>query len=346
MTEANTRRRLTVTKITRETPDAISIAFDLPGEWQPVYKPGQFLTLSFETSHGEKRRSYSISSTPALNEPLTITVKKIENGEFSRWLVDHLQPGDELFSSGIAGLFLLPGNVSASTQFFFIAAGSGITPCLPMIKTLLLTTDVKVVLIYSNREMSDTIFYKDLRKLELQYSPRFIARFLWSTLPDVNNSRLSNWLLQKLLQEYLQVDPANALFYLCGPFEYMRMATISLLSKIPADNIHKENFNTLPRMVIPAPPDTAAHLVTLYANENKYDLTVQYPLSILATAKANKIVIPYSCEAGRCGSCVATCTRGKTWMAYNEVLTDDEVEAGRVLLCQCFPVEGDVEIIV
>ena len=101
---------------------------------------------------------------------------------------------------------------------------------------------------------------------------------------------------------------------------------------------------TLPRLVIPKPPDTDVHNVTIHINNKEYQLSIQYPASILAIAKKNKIELPYSCEAGRCGSCVATCTKGKIWMAYNEVLTDEEVEKGRVLVCQGFPVDGDAEI--
>ena len=146
------------------------------------------------------------------------------------------------------------------------------------------------------------------------------------------------------MNEYLSVPAQHALYYMCGPFEYMRMINITLLERVPAKNIFKESFITLPRLVIPKPPDTDVHNVAIHINNREYHLNVQYPASILATAKKNKIELPYSCEAGRCGSCVATCTKGKIWMAYNEVLTDDEVEKGRVLVCQGFPVGGDAEI--
>jgi len=125
------------------------------------------------------------------------------------------------------------------------------------------------------------------------------------------------------------------------------MVNISLLSEgIPSSNIKKENFNALPRKETPAPPDKDVHMVTINFNNKIYHLTVQYPASILAAAKVAKIDIPYSCEAGRCGSCAATCIKGKIWMAYNEVLMDDEIAKGRILCCQAYPVEGDAEIVV
>jgi ring-1,2-phenylacetyl-CoA epoxidase subunit PaaE len=113
---------------------------------------------------------------------------------------------------------------------------------------------------------------------------------------------------------------------------------------VPRQNIFKENFSTLPRLVVPKPPDTDTHTVTIYIRNERFALNVQYPQTILATAKSQNIQLPYSCEAGRCSSCAATCTRGKVWMAYNEVLTDEEIAKGRILVCQGFPIEGDVEI--
>lgn len=311
------------------------------------YKAGQFLTLVFNTRFGEKRRSYSMSSSPVLNEPFSITIKRVENGEFSRLLVGHAKEGDTLISSGVSGFFVLPEKCDAIQQYFFLAAGSGITPCFSLIKTLLATTLKQVVLIYSNRDKIDTIFYKQLVELRQQYTDRFQLRFLFSNNFDVYNGRLSNWLLQQLLKQYLIAPMHQTLFYMCGPFEYMQMINITLLNEgIPPANIKKENFSTLPRLVRPVPPDTAAHTVTVHWNNQVSEIKVQYPNSILAVAKQAGIDIPFSCEAGRCGSCVATCTKGKIWMAYNEVLMDDEIAKGRILCCQAYPVEGEAEIFV
>ncbi|MCW3089370.1 MAG: flavodoxin reductase (ferredoxin-NADPH reductase) family 1 [Ferruginibacter sp.] len=334
-----------IVKITNETPHAKTFVLEFLDESQPVYKPGQFLTLVFYTRHGEKRRSYSISSSPALNEPLSITIKKVENGEFSRMLLSHARAGDQLYTSGISGLFQLPGNLNNALQYFFIAAGSGITPCFSMLKTILATAQSKMVLIYSNRSEEETIFYNQLKKLQEIYPGRLTIRFLFSVIFDVEQSRLSSRLLQKFLDELLTVPAKDALFYVCGPFDYMRTVNITLLGRVPPQNIFKENFNALPRLIVPKPPDTMAHFVTIHINNQVHRLPVQYPSTILAVAKLHKIELPYSCEAGRCGSCIATCTSGKIWMAYNEVLTDDELERGRVLVCQSFPVEGDVEIV-
>lgn len=345
MQENFTIKELRVAQVIAETREAKTFVLEYCDHSKPVYQPGQFLTLVFYTAYGEKRRSYSISSAPALNEPLSITVKKVDNGEFSRWLISHVKAGDILYSSGINGFFRLPEEPAKTLQYFFIAAGSGITPCFSLLKTILANYDSEVVLIYSNKSREDTIFYAQLKQLEQRYQGRFTSRFLFSNVFDVNLSRLSNWLLQKLLNELLVTDMRKVLFYVCGPFDYMRTVHITLLGLVPASQVLKENFNTNPPLVVAKPPDTKAHNVTIHINGSGYTLQVQYPASILSAAKHNKIALPYSCEAGRCGSCAATCTRGKIWMAYNEVLTDDEVEKGRVLVCQSFPVGGDVEIV-
>jgi ring-1,2-phenylacetyl-CoA epoxidase subunit PaaE len=276
---------------------------------------------------------------------LSITVKKVDNGEFSRLLVFHTHAGDILYTSGISGFFQLPPSPHPFKQFFFLAAGSGITPCFSLIKTLLVTTNHKVALVYSNKSEEDTIFLHALEELQRNYAERFTIRFLYSNRFSVYHSRLSKWLLLQLLQEQLTVSKEEVLFYLCGPFDYMQTIRITLLGEsIPASHIVKEDFSSLPRRVIPRPPDTEAHQVTVHINHQLYQLSVRYPQSILAAAKAQHISLPYSCEAGRCGSCVATCTEGNIWMAYNEILTDQEVAKGRVLICQGFPIGGPATV--
>ena len=337
-------KKLRISRIIVETDDAKTFVLEPLEDWKPSYHAGQFLTLVFYTKHGEKRRSYSISSSPELGEPLSITVKKVSNGEFSRLLVHYAQEGDILYTSGINGLFSLPEKAQETEQYFFLAAGSGITPCFSLIKTVLETTKSKIILIYSNKSENDTIFCEQLKMLESQHEDRFTIRFLFSDIFDIYQRRLSKWLLDKFLDEYLLSNGDSTLFYICGPFEYMQMITITLLIRVPAQHIFKENFDSLPRVHKLRPPDTEAHVVTIHFHGKIHQLNVQYPKSILSVAKANNLGLPYSCEAGRCGSCVATCTSGKVWMAYNEVLTEEEVKKGRVLVCQSYPIDGNAEI--
>lgn len=337
-------KQVRILQIIDETKDAKTFVLEPVGGWKAAHTEGQFLTLVFYTKHGEKRRSYSISSSSALEEPLRITVKRVENGEFSRLLLIQAKPGDVLYTSGVGGLFTLPEKVEAANQFFFIAAGSGITPCFPILKRLLKLHDSRVVLIYSNRTEAQTLFYDELQELHQAYSDRFQLHLLFSYKLDLYHSRLSSWLLQQLLDRYLKVDSENALVYVCGPLDYMRMVNITLTGRIPKGNIYKENFSTEPRKVTLVPDDTSARQVTINTRGETHVLQVQYPQTILAAAKARNIELPYSCETGRCGSCIALCRSGRVWMSYNEVLTEKEVSSGQVLLCQSYPVHGNVEV--
>ncbi len=338
-------KKLEIVSIQSNTPDSRTLVLQ-PLGWQPQYNAGQFLTLVFYNHLGEQRRSYSISSSPEAGEPLSITIKKLDNGEFSRKLVYKSRKGDVLLTSGIGGFFVLPEKVAGLT-FCFLAAGSGITPCFALIKTLLLKTQQKVFLFYSNRTEQQAIFYEELKSLQEQYENRFYIHFMFSNLLDVYYSRLSHWLLTRLVDEhFLKIDKKDIRFYVCGPFDYMLMSAISLRNNGMANaQIIKEDFNPLPPAKLPQPPDKAMHQVTVHLAQKTHVLCVQYPQSIVAAAKQAGITVPYSCEAGRCGSCVATCTSGKVWMAYNEVLLDEEIAKGRVLTCQGYPIDGDATIV-
>lgn len=336
-------KQLRITRIIQETQDVKTFVLDSEGE--PLqYKAGQYLTFVFKEHGGETRRSYSIASSPVLQEPLSITVKRIQNGLVSRPLFDHASPGDVLLTTGPAGFFVLPEVIIPGQQLFFLAAGSGIVPIYSLIKTVLHSAPgIKVTLIYSNRSEKDTIYFSELRSLQANFATDFQVEFLFSLSADLARARLNQLLLQSLLKQYAAVPADKMLFYVCGPFSYMRMIEIELQTMgFRIDQIRKEQFNTIRPPVKIIPPDTDPHQVELRIGENVHRLTVQYPQTILEAAKKKGIVLPYSCEVGKCGSCAATCLQGKVWMMYNEVLLNDEIRKGLVLTCSGFPIEGDV----
>lgn len=309
------------------------------------YKAGQYITLVKKTSREEIRRSYSIVSSPLLNEPLTIGVKRIENGIFSRQLIDHAKIGDELLTTGAGGLFTLPTNLSNVQQLFFLAAGSGITPIFSLLKTALhLYQHIHVVLIYSNPSPSRTIFYSELNELKQKFDARFRIQFLFSNSMNLSSARLNRELLAQLTRTHSVSGFDKILFYLCGPEAYMRMCTYTLQEQgVVKENIRKEDFaihsKRLPKNV---PPDKESHFVTIQYDKQSYRLKVDYPDTILQAAKKQNIDLPYSCEAGRCGNCAAKCIEGKVWLSYNEVLTEKDVQNGLTLTCVGHPLGGDV----
>ncbi len=337
-------RNLRISQIIEETAAAKTFVLE-PVTGNLPYLAGQFLTFVFPSLSGLSRRSYSLSSAPG--ESPSITVKRISNGLFSRPLLEQAEPGDLLtIAGGASGFFTLPPDRTSYDQVFFLAAGSGITPVYSLIKSLVKDSfRLPAVLVYSNSSPEKAMFRKPLEGLASANSDRLKIEWLYSNHQDLWKARLNKLVLERLLRVNLKGSPGRTLVYLCGPFEYMRMAAIVLLSEgIPQENIKREVFTPdIPRSP-ERPPDVAPHRVKILIGGMVHELTVKYPDSILAAARKKGIELPYSCEAGRCGSCVASCTMGKVWMRYNEVLTDREVENGRVLICNGFPVGGDVVI--
>lgn len=336
-------KTLHISQVVHETPDVKTFVLQSRGE-AISYQAGQYLTFVFDSKGHEIRRSYSLASSPLLQEPMAITVKRVPNGEISRPLFDHAKQGDVLMTTGAAGFFVLPDQLSKDQQLFFLAAGSGIVPVYSLIKTALHThAGVQVVLIYSNRSIQDTIWYHELKALQEEFKDNFRIEFLFSLSPDLLRARLNQSLLQILVRQHAIAATANILFYLCGPFAYMRMIEIELQTMgFPVSQIRKEQFTTIRPAFRPQPPDTDPHAVEIRIGNEVHRITVQHPLTILEAAKRKGIALPYSCEVGKCGNCAATCLQGKVWMMYNEVLLNDDLQKGLVLTCSGFPVDGNV----
>ncbi|NBW35409.1 MAG: ferredoxin--NADP reductase [Cytophagia bacterium] len=334
---------LKVKEIREETADTKS--FVLENHQGLAYQPGQFLTLVKKNLSGEIRRQYSFSSHPVLDPNPTITVKRITNGEISRWLFDEVKVGDALISNGASGFFTLPDNTQAFDTIVLLAAGSGITPLMSILKEVLhFKPHLKVVLIYSNHDEKSTIFLNTLRKLEDQFQERLRIEFLFSNAKNLMRARLGKSILEELLHLYIK-QPLKTLAYVCGPLDYRQMAVVTLIAYgIPTTQVFKEVFHTPPARQQALPPETNKHKVFISFKNETHNIEVQYPTSILKAASVNGLELPYSCEAGRCGACAATCTKGEVWMQRNEVLTDADLAKGRILTCTGFPINGDILI--
>ena len=340
------RKEIRIKEIIPETKNCKTFVLESRGDGHIIYKPGQFLTFIFNSISGEQRRNYSLSSSPVLNEPLSITVKRIPNGLYSRKLVDAAKTGDLLTTIGASGFFTLPPDMTSYRQLFLLAAGSGITPVFSILKTALQDfPGMRIVLIYSNHSREETIFYHALRKLEVRYADRLQIEWLFSDAFDHTRSRLGNWLLNELIKKYVAAPLAQCLFYLCGPLSYMRTITITLLiAGVNRANIRKEEFVITQPLIQLKPPDTLPRGISVTLNEKKYQFTNEYPQTILQSAKLAGVDLPYSCETGRCGTCAAVCTNGNVWMKYNEVLTDQDLQTKKILTCTGYAVYGDAEL--
>jgi ring-1,2-phenylacetyl-CoA epoxidase subunit PaaE len=335
----------TVRAIRQETTDVKSFILSPPPGTTFNYKPGQFLTV-IHPQRPDQRRSYSLSSHPVFDEP-TITLRRIANGEVSRWLFDDVKPGDILHTAGVSGRFTLPEKSDEFEPIVFLCAGTGITPAMSLIKEALkVRNSKKVILVYSNRSPVTTVFLDKIRLLEKEHKDHFIVEYFNSNNQSLSRARLGRLALEALLEQYV-ARPDKGLFFLCGPHFYMDNILITLLTAgVPDENIRREIFFNPEPLPKPDPPDRLPHKVTIEYRGQQHILTVQYPDSILQTAKRAGLILPYSCEAGRCGTCAATCTKGEIWMLRNEVLLDNEISAGRVLTCTGYPVGGDAELVI
>ncbi len=332
-----------VSEVIRETPDAITLKLSPESGQQPIfYKAGQFLTFLFKRGAKELRRSYSISSSPVADSTLEITLKRVVNGEISTYLYNHVKQHDILQALPPAGRFTLETQASAQRDIFLIAAGSGISPVYSLLKTILLEEPLsRVTLLYCNRDEASTIFYKQLNALALQYPKAFNLIYIFSEPQDKYykyKAHLNFGLLEQLINENLVFERDKAEFFLCGPFAFMRMAdTIIVVMGFDESRIHKENFVILAEQeAINTPPaleDQSEKTVFITYKGNSHTVKIPYGKAILKAALEQGIHLPYSCQAGICGTCAAICKEGKVRMSINEVLTAKDLNQGWTLTC-------------
>lgn len=325
----------------------------LAGDY-PRYKAGQFITLSFMFGDREVRRSYSFNSSPDYDEPLSITVKRVENGEISRLLHHTIAEGDVVQAMEPQGLFTYEPDAHKVRTLFLFAAGIGITPLYSILKTALLVEDKsKVILVYSNSASDQTPFREELEKWAIKFPDRLTIVWIYSNSKYLMKARLNRDYILSIVKDHLLGEKEEALFYTCGPVIYMDLCRFTLLGMgFDANQIRRETF-LLPENEEDDDDesekeiDTTSYRIKLHFQGESYDLEVPYNKSILDVGLEHKIKLPYSCKSGMCSTCISQCSKGKVRMDYNEVLTDREMENGRILLCTGHPtVEGtEIEVL-
>jgi ring-1,2-phenylacetyl-CoA epoxidase subunit PaaE len=342
---------LLVNNVIRETDDAVTLVLENPEGRIIDYKAGQFLTFIFNIHGKEIRRSYSLSSAPGIDNDLAVTVKRVQNGEISRYVFDNISRGSILKSLLPAGRFTIQSTHTRSRDIFLFGAGSGIVPLFSILKKVLLAEpDSHIHLIYSNHNESTIIFRKQLANLEQVYKDRFHCVHLLSNPSskgsDIIHGHLNNILVEELLQTYLRYEKSQSVFYICGPFAYMRMIGITLpVLGISHEQIYREIFLAdinASKPSIPWPNIDAT--VEILIADKKYAISVPAGKTILKAALENGVRLPYSCEAGICSTCTAYRLEGEVEMSVNEVLTENDLAKGLVLTCTGYPVTSHVTI--
>jgi ring-1,2-phenylacetyl-CoA epoxidase subunit PaaE len=332
--------QLKIEAIKWETPDTATFFLSEISGKKVRYKAGQFITFVF-THHAEEiRRSYSLSSSPD-EELLAVTVKRIANGEISRFMLTKLKPGEVVSAVEPAGRFII-ADFKLKKDIVFFAAGSGITPVFAQLKYILNRPgESRLTLIYSSLNSSSILFKEQLDALSSAHPDRLKIIHLLSS----EGNRLNNIKVEQLVNQSIHSNLNKAEFYLCGPFAYMRMVRLTLIYLgVEPNRIRKENFviETVPVIsnTINYPPGK----VKINFKGEVHDIIVGENQSILQAALQNNVQLPYSCRAGICSTCMALCKSGKVAMAENDVLTDDDLAKGWILTCTGHPVGEDVLI--
>jgi ring-1,2-phenylacetyl-CoA epoxidase subunit PaaE len=338
---------LIVERIEDVTADTRCIYFKPDDELE--YQAGQYITLLLDLNGREVRRPYSLSSSPALGEPPFITVKEIENGEVSRYLHNYLQVGDQLPFLAPNGRFCLTKTIP--NQLVFLAAGSGISPIFGLIKEALVTSNAHIHLLYSNKSKTTTIFHEELIALQAQYPDRFSITWFFSDSKFLLKARLSRIALEEYVKENL-LNLNEVAFYTCGPFVYMEMVFITLLTLgVTQEQLFKETFTTHDEedddegsLLDDETKNYVDSTVTIISPKQTYRLQVKSTETILQAALKQQVPLSYSCMRGMCSSCVCSIEEGEVNMYNNQVLTDREVTEGRVLICTAKALTPNVTI--
>jgi len=336
--------------------DAITVTLEIPTALKNVfqYASGQYLTLEFELEGTVVRRSYSLNSCPYTDEQLSITVKRVDGGLVSNHINDTVVAGTILSVAPPQGKFKLTPDPSAYKSYFLFSAGSGITPIISMIQSILHVAKESTVYLFYGNLNQDTIIFKDeLNQLVEQYgNKRFklihtlSAPKVWTTWKqwDGRKGRIDGKAVEWFINEYPPIAQQTE-YYICGPGAMNISVRKTLLELgIPKTLIHLEQFGALPIEDESIPiVDQAALKAKL--NGTVHELNISKGKTILQTMKRAGVSPPHFCESGVCGSCVATVKKGKAVMKACMALDENDIEQGKILTCQAVPTTEKVEIV-
>jgi ring-1,2-phenylacetyl-CoA epoxidase subunit PaaE len=336
---------LSVKNIKRQTDKAVQIYFEIPEDLKDTFKfkPGQYITLSLEIKGEEVRRSYSICTTP--EEGLAVVVKAIEKGVFSNFVNEELKIGDHIKAMPPEGHFVIESQ-SENSNFCAFVAGSGITPVMSLIKSVLKANDTsKFILVYGNKSPEQTIFFDDILELQKHYPERlFVERVYSETQEDDSHfGRIEKPTINYVLKnKYKAIDISK--FWLCGPEPMIEHVQDVLKENgIPEEAIKYELFYSEKEDKDIENTDGKTKL-KIIVDDEEHELVMDQDNVILNAILDHDIDVPYSCQGGICSSCIAQIKEGKAEMRKNQILTDEEVSQGLILTCQAQPQTPEVVV--
>lgn len=347
--------KLKVLKVDRLIDDAVAVSFDVPEELYETfdYKAGQYLTLQFHLGGEQVRRSYSLCSSPMIDEPLRIGVKRVKGGLVSNHINDNVKAGDVIEVLPPDGRFYADVKEENYKTYFLYSSGSGITPILSILKTVLYTEPHSYVhMIYGNRSQDTIMFREELDALQQQYSDRLIIahclskpKSSWFSSSDLEyrKGRVDAEAIKWFMDTYPPYAQ-NVEYYICGPGKMIEDTEKALQQiDVPKERIFIESFGGASDVkAVTAVPDAR-----LSANifGKQADTTIAEGKTVLRALIDAGYDPPYSCEGGVCSTCMCRVTKGSVEMKNNLALTDKEVADGYILSCQAVPTSDDVEVV-
>lgn len=350
----------------QETADTVTVKFTVPAELANdfKYKAGQYLTLRFVIDGQDVRRAYSMSSSP-LEKQIAVTVKRVKDGLVSNHIPDELKAGSEVHVMPPQGRFVVKTDGEQRRDYYLIGAGSGITPLMSILKTVLEEEPKSMVnLLYGSRDEESIIFKKQLEELESRYAGQLnvvntlskpmrkkaggLASFF--TRGKVTWEGYTGRINQNKMVDFLETYPQQAPiaeYYICGPGTMIDTAESFLESRgVDKQNIHTERFVSAHDAKKSTKSTDSVAGATIKAKVNGKEVSVELKpgQSILDGLLEAKTDPPYSCLAGACSTCAAKVIKGGVKMDVCYALDEDEVAEGMILTCQSHPTTPEVEI--
>ncbi len=324
-------------KVIQETHDVKTFVFQTPKLSRFNYKAGQFVTLQLEMAGKPVSRTYTISSTPSRPYTLELTIKKVDGGKVSGWLLDNLKEGHRIGATAPAGVFNLAD--ADAEKVLFLSAGCGITPMMSMSRWLQDTcSKVDARFVHSARSEQDIIFHNELTMME-KTSELFSADYV---LEDKDG-----FLTQEKLQQRVP-DLHSRTIFVCGPVPYMKAVKQMVTeSGFNMDNYHEESFGGEMMPQVEKSEAVAANAAGFSVSLEKSGKvgTVNPDGLLLDALEGQKAPIVAACRAGVCGACKVLIIDGEVDSSSQMTLTAQEIEQGYVLSC-CSTVKSDVAVAV
>lgn len=353
-----------VKNVKQETADSVSISLEISNNQanRLNYQPGQYVFMRMMIDEVEYLRPYSLSSSP-FEDDFTVTVKRLRGGVVSNFINDRILKGDKLEILPPKGDFYPEIKPEHKRQYFFIGAGSGITPLMSIIKALLhREPESKIYLLYGNRSEEGIMFKSELDHLQLKYPNRLFVEYLLSAPKryrqpgllgfikrgeikwDGKVGLINNASITEFFTTYPIADRNNIKSFVCGP-QGMMDTSINYLQKIGFndEDILSESFHRDHNDLMPGGHISSCQTKVLYKGES-YQLKIDDKRPILDSLLKEDVIIPFACRSGVCASCVCKVVKGKVQTRQTKGLKKEFHDLGYILSCQSIPTTDVLEI--